>query len=199
MAELRSEHPLGKAVVRCYQAVSGNTVAGAEDFQMLPGRGVVATIAERRILAGNAELLQANDIPLTEQCHNYAEDYLQKGCTIIYVAIDGALSGLLALSDTLRPEAAAMIPSVKKTEIFPVLLTGDHENAARHMAKQLDIQEVYANCLPENKLQYIAQCQQMQQQVCMVGDGINDAPALKKSLCWHCNGRYRQRYCSRCG
>lgn len=182
MAEQRSEHPLGKAVVRCYQETSGKPAAGAEDFHMLPGRGVVATIAEKRILAGNAELLQTNDIPLTEQCHNYAEDYLQKGCTIIYVAIDGQLSGLLALADTLRAEAAAMIASVKQTGISPVLLTGDYENAAQHMAAQLDIQEVHANCLPEDKLQYITQCQQGQQQVCMVGDGINDAPALKKAF-----------------
>ena len=75
-----------------------------------------------------------------------------------------------------------MIASVKQTGISPVLLTGDRENAAQHMAAQLDIQEVHANCLPEDKLQYITQCQQGQQQVCMVGDGINDAPALKKAF-----------------
>lgn len=182
IAEQRSEHPLGKAIVRCYQVTSGKAVTGAENFQMLPGRGVAATIAGKHIIAGNAELLQAYDIPLTQQCHDCAKKYLQEGCTVIYIAIDDRLSGLIALADTLRPQAAAMIINVKETGIAPVLLTGDHENAARHMAEQLNIEEVYANCLPEDKLQYIIQCQQKQQQICMVGDGINDAPALKKAF-----------------
>ena len=100
---------------------------------------------------------------------------------MIYIAVEAAAAGFLALSDTLRPEAAGMIAQVKQTGVIPVLLTGDHENAARHIAKQLSIDDVQANCLPEDKLRYIDACQDEKRQVCMIGDGINDAPALKKS------------------
>lgn len=100
---------------------------------------------------------------------------------MIYLAVDGELAGFLALSDTLRPAAAGMIAQVKEAGVDPVLLTGDHENAARHIAGQLAIQEVHANCLPEDKLNLIDAYQQAEKPVCMMGDGINDAPALKKA------------------
>lgn len=100
---------------------------------------------------------------------------------MIYIAINGQLAGFLALSDTLRPESSAMIEQIKQTGITPVLLTGDHDNAARHIAKQLAIEEVCANCLPEDKLTYIEISQKENKSICMIGDGINDAPALKKA------------------
>lgn len=107
------------------------------------------------------------------------EYFLSRGCTVIYVAVDGVPAGFLALSDTLRQESAPMIRCLHDLGAEPVLLTGDRETAAAAIAQQLHIQEVHANCLPEDKLNYIKAYQQEHRQVCMIGDGINDAPALK--------------------
>lgn len=180
-AELRSEHPLGKAIIRCYRETSEAAIPNAEQFQMLPGRGVQAVVSGREILAGNGKMLEEHQIPLDSRIQSAAEQHLQKGCTVIYLAIDRTLAGFLALSDTLRPEAGKMIQLLKQTGITPVLLTGDHENAAHSIARQLSIDEIRANCLPEDKLDYIDACQNKRQQVCMIGDGINDAPALKRA------------------
>ena len=100
---------------------------------------------------------------------------------MIYCGVDGTLAGFLALSDTLRPQAAQVIQRIRAAGPEPVLLTGDNENAAGHIAGQLGIQTVRAGCLPEDKLRYIDDCQQAGEPVCMIGDGINDAPALKKA------------------
>lgn len=181
-AELRSEHPLGKAIVRCQrQQAPEQTLPEVTNFQMIPGRGVLAQIAGHKVRAGSGEWLQELHIPLSHKIQEEAEHYLTDGCTVIYLAIEQNLVGFLALADTLREDAAATIDAVKDTGVIPVLLTGDHENAAQHIAAQLHIDEVHANCLPEDKLNWIAYYQKQQQQVCMVGDGINDAPALKKA------------------
>ncbi len=180
-AELRSEHPLGKAVVHCYREEAHAGLPQPEDFQMLPGRGVQAAVEGKTVLAGNRELLQENGIPLQAPGMEHTEDYLRQGCTVIYVALDGRLAGFLALADTLRPDAAGMVAQVQAAGAAPVLLTGDHENAAKYIASQVGIQTVQANCLPEDKLAWIDRSQREGRQVCMVGDGINDAPALKKA------------------
>ena len=101
---------------------------------------------------------------------------------MIYLAADGQLAGLLALADTLRSDAADMIARVKACGVSPVLLTGDHESAARRIAEELSISEIRAGCLPEDKLNWIDESQKAGQPVCMIGDGVNDAPALKKAL-----------------
>lgn len=180
-AEQRSEHPLGKAVVRCYQNDVGAVLPETENFEMLPGRGVYALVEGREVLAGNAELMKERNVRFEEKQLALAEESLQKGCTVIYVAVDQKPFGFLALADTLRPEAADMIRRVKATGVVPVLLTGDHENAARQIARCVDIQALQANCLPEDKLQWIARSEEGGEPVCMVGDGINDAPALKRA------------------
>ena len=179
-AEQNSEHPLGKAIVRCCRAAK-NAIPAPDRFTMLPGRGVQAVVAGQSVLAGNAELLAAQGIACPAPDMARAARYLDEGCTVIYLALDGALAGFIALSDTLRPEAAGMIARIKQTGVTPVLLTGDHENAARHIAAQLGIGEVRAACLPEDKLNYITAAGAANTLVCMIGDGINDAPALKKA------------------
>lgn len=177
-AEQLSEHPLGKAVVsRCRK--DGLSFAAAESFQMLPGRGVYARVEGVSLLAGNPELLLEQGVPMPPLPQ--AESYIQQGCTVIYLAADGQLAGYLVLSDTLRKESAAMIASLSELGVEPVLLTGDHASAAGTIAAQLRIAEVQANCLPEDKLQYIGGCQSRGLPVCMIGDGVNDAPALKKA------------------
>ena len=179
-AELRSEHPLGKAVIRFYRK-SGREIPEAEQFEMLPGRGVSAVISGKRILAGNLELLKEKAVFLKDQKKKQAEECTKRGCTIMYLAVDGQAAGFIALSDTLRPEAPDMIKELKAAGVTPVLLTGDHGNAAGETAARLSIEEVHADCRPEDKLNYIDQCQKEKKNVCMIGDGINDAPALKKA------------------
>ena len=175
-AEQLSEHPLGKAIVRGCKK-SGAALAAAEDFHMIPGRGVSACVEGRRVLAGNPELLREQGVPMAED----AGDYLTQGCTVTYLAVDGVYAGYIALSDTVRQESAAMIDSLSALGVQPVLLTGDHENAAHVIAEKLHIRQVRANCLPEDKLTAIDGYQAAGQPVCMMGDGVNDAPALKRS------------------
>ena len=177
-AEQFSEHPLGKAIVRCCRK-TGAELATAEDFEMIPGRGVCARIEGRQILAGNPELLREHGAAIGAVPS--AEGYIRQGCTVTYVAADGVCIGFLALSDTLRKESAATIASLQSLGVRPVLLTGDHENAAKSIAGKLQIDEVRANCLPEDKLSAIGGYQAEGLPVCMIGDGVNDAPALKKS------------------
>ena len=180
-AELNSEHPLGKAIVHSYKEEMKNAPTAPEDFKMLPGRGVRALTDSHRVFAGNHELFAENDITLTEEMTGKAEIFLEKGCTVIYLAVDNRSAGFIALSDILRQNAADTIDAVKDCGVTPVLLTGDHENAAGHIARQLHISEMHANCLPEDKLNWIDSYEQQNQPVCMIGDGINDAPALKKA------------------
>lgn len=177
-AEDLSEHPLGKAIASSARK-AGITLLKADSFKMIPERGVYSIIESRKVLAGNLELLKEHSIAIKDTA--YAEGYIHKGCTITYAAIDGEIAGYIALSDTLRKESSAMIESLSRLDVQPVLLTGDHESAAKAIAEKLAIKDVKANCLPEDKLRYIDEYQKRNMPVCMIGDGVNDAPALKKA------------------
>ena len=176
--EARSEHPLGKAVVAGWRETGGE-LAAAEDFAMLPGRGVSALVGSRRVLAGNIELLASEGAAPGAEMLSAAEEYRERGCTVIYIAVSGAAAGFIALSDTLRPGVADTISAVRAAGAEPVLLTGDHRNAAETIARELGITEYKYECLPEDKLAWIDASQREGAPVCMIGDGINDAPALK--------------------
>ena len=176
--EARSEHPLGKAVVAGWRETGGE-LAAAEDFAMLPGRGVSALVGSRRVLAGNIELLASEGAAPGAEMLSAAEEYRERGCTVIYIAVSGAAAGFIALSDTLRPCMADTISAVREAGAEPVLLTGDHRNAAETIARELGITEYKYECLPEDKLAWIDASQRAGAPVCMIGDGINDAPALK--------------------
>ena len=178
-AEQLSEHPLGKAIVNCFKKEQKGRLAATEEFEMIPGRGVHARIEGKEVLAGNPKLLKEHGVETN--LPSGAENYRKQGCTITYIAVDGEFAGYLALSDTLRKESAATIDAISRLGVQPVLLTGDHENAANAIASQLHIGAVRANCLPEDKLNSIGEYQKKDMPVCMIGDGINDAPALKKA------------------
>ena len=175
--EACSEHPLGKAVVECYRNETKETVLPVNEFEMIPGKGVSGMYEDKKIQAGNCRWIQ--EICKTDILS--AKEFSDQGATLIYVAVDEKLAGYLVLSDTLREESESMIRRIKDLGIRPVLLTGDNKNAAGSIGQKLGIDDIYAECLPEDKLKYIAGYQAEKQGVCMIGDGINDAPALKKA------------------
>ena len=181
-AELRSEHPLGKAVVSCFKKEREFKIPQPEEFRMLPGKGVYSVVEGQEILAGNTELFAENKITFPDSLKIQAEEFLKKGCTVIYIAVNGKMKGFAAVSDTLRADAPDTIQEIKNIKVTPVLLTGDHESAAEYMAGRLGISQVYADCLPEDKLKRIEEYQKAGKKICMIGDGINDAPALKKAF-----------------
>lgn len=174
-----SEHPLGKAIVSCYKQESETDLLQAEQFTMIPSEGVTGVVNGKTVKAGNLKLLK--EIPVSSDLTLAAEKYLMDGCTVIYVAVDNTLAGYIVLADTVRQESAKMIRDIHTLGVQPVLLTGDNQNAANVIGRQLGIEEIHANCLPEDKLKQIGAYQQQGQEVCMIGDGINDAPALKKA------------------
>lgn len=178
-AEQSSEHPLGKAVVRCFTQENGFELLKSTEFKMIPGRGVSAVVDDYLVLAGNKEMLRENQVSIGDDWELKADEYINKGCTVIYVAANGFFVGYVALADTIRQESADTIRSLKGLNVMPVLLTGDNERAAATIAKQLGILDVHANCLPEDKLKHIRDYQSNHEMVCMIGDGINDVPALK--------------------
>lgn len=178
-AEQFSEHPLGKAIVNCYKQDTDGSIPKATDFEMQLGRGVCAVVDGKHILVGNMDMMSEKKIScdITSEIQNF----LSNGSIITYIAIENEVMGYLVLSDTIRKESGTMIHVLQSCGVQPILLTGDNENSASNIARQLNINEVYANCLPEDKLNLIGKYQENEQFVCMIGDGINDAPALKKA------------------
>ena len=180
-AERLSEHPLGKAIVAGYKKRHTILPEAGEEFKMLPGEGVRAVVNGKTVLAGNEKLLLSNGIEIPPVLVPELEKIRTEGSTIVYVVIEQVFAGYLVLADTLRKESPEMIQKLDRLGIRPVLLTGDHQNAAADIAEKLNITEVHAQCLPEDKLKWIAEYQKEKKAVCMIGDGINDAPALKKA------------------
>jgi len=176
-AEQRSEHPLGKAIVRSY----GKTPLSADEFKMHLGSGVEVQKDGKTYFVGNKALLSDNGINISDNVLSETDEYIEKGCTAIYIAQNDALIGYLILSDTIREDAKDMVKQLDALGVKSVLLTGDNKNAATAIAEQAGITDVKADCLPEDKLNAIDGYISQKQYVCMIGDGINDAPALKKA------------------
>ncbi len=186
-AERRSEHPLGKAIVSSYWSRKQENqtdfpeMVVADEFEMTPGKGIVANCGGRRVLAGNAALLQSEGIEPSQEAHDIASSRIEEGATVVLLAVDGELAGLLSLSDQIRPQAQSTIQCIKEVAVTPVLLTGDNEKSAANIAGNIGISEVHARCLPEDKMKFVSESENAGNKVCMIGDGINDAPSLKAS------------------
>ncbi|MBQ7902112.1 MAG: cation-translocating P-type ATPase [Oscillospiraceae bacterium] len=178
-AEAMSEHPLAKAVVTSYKEKYTQPLRSADDFVMLLGRGISARIDDKKVIIGNLTLLVENGITVDNAVLEETDEYLNNGSTIVYIAVDDEYAGYIVLSDTVRDESPALIRKISDTGMTTVLLTGDNHNSAAYIAQQTGIQEYKAGCLPEDKMTYIKEMLDNGQSVCMIGDGINDAPSLK--------------------
>jgi Cu+-exporting ATPase len=174
--EAQSEHPLAQAVV----AAAQGPLPKAGDFLSVPGQGVTATVDGRTVAIGNERLMQGRNLNL-EAARAVRERMEEKGATVVHVAVDNGLAGLLAISDQLRPESANAVQRLRDLGMEIVLLTGDSERAAHAVATQLGIDRVIAGVLPDRKAEVIIELQQEGRVVGMVGDGINDAPALARA------------------
>lgn len=175
-AESYSEHPLGKAVADSYK---GNTES-VRDFQMKAGQGISAVVAGKKLLAGKGKWLEEQNISVSS-FEKQAQKAEETGATLIYAAVDGTCRGFFVLSDTIRSDAAQTISRLKKSGVVPLLLTGDNEAAAGYIAGQVGISEVKSGLLPEEKMRIIEDISKSGGAVCMIGDGVNDAPALTRA------------------
>ena len=175
-AESYSEHPLGKAVADSYK---GNTES-VRDFQMQAGQGISAVVAGKKLLAGKGKWLEEQNISVSS-FEKQAQKAEETGATLIYAAVDGTCRGFFVLSDTIRSDAAQTISRLKKSGVVPLLLTGDNKAAAGYIAGQVGISEVKSGLLPEEKMRIIEDISKSGGAVCMIGDGVNDAPALTRA------------------
>ncbi len=177
IAEAASDHPLGRPIVAAAQA--GGAVPPADHVEEIAGMGLVADHAGQRIAAGNCRLIDRLGIPVTPEAEAALADLLSRGQTVVMLAIDGQLAGLLGLADQPRTSAAPMVERLRKAGVARIaMLTGDQPAAAQAIAAQVGIDEVHAGLLPEQKLDLIRQMRAEGHHVAMIGDGINDAPAL---------------------
>jgi len=177
-AEAYSEHPLGKAVT-AYARDRGVPIIPADDFIMIPGKGISATIGGRQILCGNISYLKDNGVEADDSAGPVLDRLRKEGKAAIFVSGDGRCLGVVALSDTLRASANSMVHELREARTEAVLLTGDHQQTAEYFASLAGIDRVYAGLLPSHKVEKIRELQSQGQNVCMIGDGVNDAPALK--------------------
>ncbi len=177
-AEARSEHPLGKAIA-AYAKANGAPMTESDMFRMTGGRGILAEVSGRRLLCGNERFLDENGISADNHVQTALERLRAQGKALVLVADGEKCIGVIALSDVLRPEAKDMVSRLSDMHTRTVLLTGDHQKTADYFAQQAGISEVRAELLPEDKVRNIEKLQSENHKVCMIGDGVNDAPALK--------------------
>ena len=177
-AESRSEHPLGKAVV-AYAKNKGIATEDVESFNMIPGKGISAELNNRTYLFGNSAFLSENGVSIGAQEQKKLEQIRKQGKATILVSDGKSVIGIVALSDTLRPIAKEIIQELHDAGTDAVLLTGDHAQTAEYFAQQVGINCVHSELLPAQKVEQIRVLQNAGRIVCMIGDGVNDAPALK--------------------
>ncbi|MFQ5860703.1 MAG: heavy metal translocating P-type ATPase [Dehalococcoidia bacterium] len=177
--EQRSEHPLGEALLERARERALKLEAPLE-FQALPGRGVQARLNGSPVLLGNLALLEEHQVP-SNGLEERAQEMAAEGKTPMFVAVDGRAVGVIVVADTLKPEAAQVVATLRGMGLQVVMLSGDNQRTAQAVARQLGIQRVLAEVFPEQKAQEVKRLQGEGQRVAMVGDGINDAPALMQA------------------
>lgn len=177
-AEAKSEHPLGKAIV-AFAKNKQIKFTESDEFKMTAGKGVFAVINGKKILCGNEKYMLEYGVIINDTVHRKLETLRLQGKASILVAANEVCIGVIALSDVLRPEAADMVSRLSAMQTKTILLTGDNQKTADYFASKVGITEVCAELLPEEKVENITKLQSENRTVCMIGDGVNDAPALK--------------------
>jgi Cu2+-exporting ATPase len=178
-AERYSEHSIGQAIVDSALARQIDVEAiNPQDFDNLPGHGVSATIDGRRLMVGKASWLQDEGVAIPETLRSRIDELERQAYSCIFVAVDGCFAGLMAIADELRHDARALVEQLRHDGVRMTLLSGDRRQVAETVAAQLGGMEVIAEVLPQDKDRVIAELQQRGEKVAMVGDGVNDAPAL---------------------
>ena len=179
-AEKRSEHPLAKAIIENVENKSIK-IEEAHDFEMIPGKGIKASNSYGEIVCGNQKYLSELNIEESENLQSTLYTLRYEGKASIIVGLNGRTVGVIGLSDMIREDAGDMIESLHKLDTETILLTGDHKETANYFASKIGIKDVRGELLPEDKLTAIEDIKKSGRQVCMIGDGVNDAPALKAS------------------
>jgi Cu+-exporting ATPase len=178
-AERGSEHPLGEAIVKGAEQ-RGLTLASASSFNAVAGQGVEAEVDGRRLLLGNLKLMRTRDVAL-DGFERRVEEFASGGKTPMYVAVDGELAGIVAVADQVKSESRAAVEAMHRMGLEVVMMTGDNRRTAEAVAKEVGIDRVLAEVLPEGKADQVRRLQDEKKVVGMVGDGINDAPALAQA------------------
>lgn len=176
VCESRSEHPLGKAIVECNKNTDSNL---ATDFAMTPGKGVIATVSGKKAVCGKRSFLEEHNIHISDEVLKSLDKLSGEGKASVLVGYDGVCIGLIALSDVLRTEARGVMGELSALGIETTVLTGDNSRTAEYITRQLGISNFRAELLPADKVSAINDLQKDGKTICMIGDGVNDAPALK--------------------
>jgi Cu+-exporting ATPase len=179
-AEKGSEHPLAQAVVQAAEE-EGEKLFGLQKFVAVPGKGITAYIENRQVTAGSPRHTQMLGLSLDNATQQQIESLQAQGKTVIVIAIDNQPAGLIALADTIKDSSAEAIAAIKQHGATVAMLTGDNSRAAQAIAQQAGVDTVFADVLPADKSANVEQLQQQGKVVAMVGDGINDAPALAQA------------------
>lgn len=176
--EGRSEHPLGKAIC-AYAKKQGLNALEVAAFEMIPGKGVSGIVAGKKYFCGNVKYLSEKNLFLSDSETDVVKQLRNEGKALIIIASETAVMGVVALSDVIRPEAKELVRKLKNMNMEIVLLTGDHLTTATYFAKQVGITNIYAELLPKDKVARVVELEKQGYNVAMIGDGVNDAPAMK--------------------
>ena len=177
-AEAKSEHPIGKAIVS-HAIEQDLEILDTTSFTMSVGKGIIAVIKGRELYCGNERFLEEHNIIVNESIQQTVNVYRSEGKISVIIANNEHIIGIITLSDTMRNDAINMISTISNLDMTTVLLTGDSKAAATYIGKKSGVSEIHAELLPEEKVSIIESLQGKHHKVCMVGDGINDAPAMK--------------------
>lgn len=176
--EADSEHPLARAIVR---AAGRNGVPRAADFQAVAGRGVRALLNGERVAVGGPALLREEGLAVPDEVQSRVATWRERGASVLYVIRSGSIEGAISVEDEVRAESAAAVRELQRAGVQVALITGDAEQVANAVGAALGIDQVFAEVLPEDKDKAVAQLQEQGKVVAMVGDGVNDAPALARA------------------
>lgn len=175
-----SEHPLAEATVK-YGKEKGAEILKSDGFSAVTGKGVEATINNKKVALGNPKMMEYANAEITSSMHEEAKSYQKQGKTVSYLSVDKVVVGYVVIGDKIKATSAQAIKELQDKGIAVIMLTGDNHDTAQAVASELNLTDFKASMLPENKLQEVVKLQEQGKVVAMAGDGINDAPALAKS------------------